>query len=62
METELELKLREVEAAIQFHRRHLISSQSLMTVLIDLYNLLENLEAEKRMPALKKKGKEKEGK
>jgi hypothetical protein len=29
-----------------------------MTVLLDLYNLLEGLEAEKRMPALEKKDKE----
>jgi hypothetical protein len=62
MDQEIEQKLREVEAAVQFYRRRLISNQSLMTVLLDLYNLLEGLEAEKRMPAFSKKVEEKEGK
>lgn len=49
MTDELELKLRSVESAIDFFRRHLISSQALRAILIDLYNFLENEEADKRL-------------
>ena len=51
---ELELKLQECETALKFYRRRLLSSQSLRSILIDLYNFLENEEAEKKPPASKK--------
>lgn len=49
-----ETKLRETEAAIIFYRGKLISSQSLRSILIDLYNALENEEAEKKREEEKK--------
>ena len=54
MTNELELKLQECEVALKFYRRQLISSQSLRSVLIDLYNLLENEKAEKKPSYAKK--------
>lgn len=54
MTNEIETKLREIEAALQFYRRHLISSQSLRSILIDLYNLLEEEEKERNPEASKK--------
>ena len=54
MTDELELKLQGCEAALNFYRRRFLSSQSLRSVLIDLYNFLENIEAEKKPPASKK--------
>ena len=58
MTNELELKLQEIEAALKFYRHRLLSSQSLRSVLIDLYNFLENEEAEKKPSSPKKKGEE----
>ena len=46
MGTELEIKLRDTESAIKFIRNRLISNRSLSTILIDLYNLLEDSERE----------------
>ena len=57
MTDELELKLQECETALKFYRRRLISSQSLMSVLIDCYNFIENIEAEKK-PSYAKKNEE----
>ena len=58
MTDELELKLREVESAIQFFRRRLITAQSLRSVLIDLYELLGNGEVKEKPLTSKKRGKE----
>jgi len=55
MEEELEQKLRLLEASITLFRQHRLSTQSLMSVLIEIYNFLENLELEKRSPGSKKK-------
>ena len=54
MTDELKLKLQEIEAALKFFRRRLLSSQALRSILIDVYNWLENKEAEKKPPASKK--------
>jgi hypothetical protein len=62
MTDEIEQKLNEVEAAVTFYRRRLMSLQSLKAVLIGCYNLLENNEAEKRPAASKTKAEEKERK
>jgi hypothetical protein len=62
MQDELEQKLRLLEASITLFRDRRLPTQSLMGVLIDLYNWLENNEAEKRPAASKKKVEEKEGK
>jgi len=58
MTDELELKLQEIEAALKFFRRRLLSSQALRSILIDVYNWLENEEAEKKPSSPKKKGEE----
>ena len=55
MTNELELKLQECEVAIRFFRQQRLNSQSLRGILIDLYNLLENKEAEKKPSYAKKK-------
>jgi hypothetical protein len=62
MQDELEQKLRLLEASITLFRDNRLSSQSLRSVLIEVYNYLENEELDKRSPASKKRGKEKEGK
>ena len=49
MVTELEIKLRDIESAIKFFRNNLISDRSLSTILIDLYNFLENSERESQL-------------
>ena len=49
MVTELEIKLRDTESAIKFFRNYLISSRSLSTILIDLYNFLENSDRESQL-------------
>jgi len=49
MTDELEQKLREVEAAAQFYRRRLLSSEVLRHILLNLYTLLESEEAEKKV-------------
>jgi predicted methyltransferase MtxX (methanogen marker protein 4) len=56
MENELEQKLRLVEAAIEFYRNHLMSEQSLMSVLTQLYNTLGKLERGKKVETIIKKG------
>ena len=58
---EIEPKLREVEVAINFFRRRLISSQALRSILIDLYNFLENKETKKGSILEKEKEKTKPG-
>ena len=54
MTNELELKLQECKAALNFYYRRLITSQSLRQILLDLYSYLEDEEAEKKPPASKK--------
>jgi len=58
MESKLEQKLRELEAALQFFRRRLLNSQSLRSILIDLYNYLENEEEDIKYIPIDKKVKE----
>jgi hypothetical protein len=48
MREEIEEQLNRLEAAIEFYRNHLMSGQSLMNVLLKLYNALEELEREKK--------------
>lgn len=55
MTDELEQKLRLLESAITLFRARLLSSQSLRSVLIELYNYLENDEAEKKWSEAQKK-------
>jgi hypothetical protein len=56
MREEIEEQLNRVEAAIEFYRNHLMSGQSLMNVLIQLYNTLEELEREKKAETTIEKG------
>jgi hypothetical protein len=56
MKEEIEEQLNRVEAAIEFYRNHLMSGQSLMSVLIKLYSALEELEREKRAETTIEKG------
>jgi hypothetical protein len=49
MKEEIEEQLKRVEAAIEFYRDRLMSGQSLMNVLIKLYNALEESEREKKV-------------
>jgi hypothetical protein len=56
MREEIEEQLNRVEAAIEFYRNHLMSGQSLMNVLIQLYNTLEELEREKNSETTIEKG------
>jgi len=58
MTDELELKLQECKAALNFYYRRLITSQSLRQILLDLYSYLEDIEAEKKPSSPKKKGEE----
>jgi len=58
VEENLEQKLKNLEAAICFYREHLISSQSLKTILIEVYNLLEEREVDKKLNSNKKNAKE----
>jgi len=57
MTNEIEQKLRLLEASITLFRKHLLSSQSLRSVLIDLYNLLENEEIDEKIKKVKKNAK-----
>ena len=57
MTDELELKLQECKAALNFYYRRLITSQSLRQILLDLYSYLEDIEAEKK-PSYAKKNEE----
>jgi hypothetical protein len=56
MKEEIEEQLNRVEAAIEFYRNHLMSGQSLMNVLLKLYNALEELEREKKVETIIEKG------
>jgi hypothetical protein len=56
MKEEIEEQLNRVEAAIEFYRNHLMSGQSLRSVLIKLYNALEELEMEKKAETIIERG------
>jgi len=62
MNDELERKLQEVESAISFYRRNLISTQSFLFILAELYSLLSDSKVEKKLSDSPKRGEKKEEK